>query len=382
MAIALQDQGLRQRIKNDMRNSRFTVEHKLELRNYIRGNSGGILLAKMANESGRRREDLMALIDGVRPLEFYMPVRKHRETWRGEADLLVASALDEEGATLVAYDLRGRPVAISPTEAPETPTLVIVPVETDFSRPLDPMQFRNDFDQGGEAIGTLVSDIGRFDYLGGETLQMLEEPEFPECPPPPDGCGPGGPGGPGGDPDARVWRRGVSIEEYITHMRALNDHEPFFQGAPEFYLLLAGKFIDGTEFSARIPIPEGPWSGSDDDNNAKWRDFGGIPLIMWDTDLGTRIKVQCFEDDFDFSTEHTVTGSTSFPGNITLQYSVKFTIGGGDDNCGSTYIDLQNTLGEFYYIPDGVNDDNVDPTPPYYNGTSDLQWYGFGYPRT
>src|SRR5690606_7594590 len=32
-------------------------------------------------------------------------------------------------------------------------------------------------------IGTLVSDIGRFDYLGGETLQMLEEPEFPECPP-------------------------------------------------------------------------------------------------------------------------------------------------------------------------------------------------------
>lgn len=34
-----------------------------------------------------------------------------------------------------------------------------------------------------------------------------------------------------------------------------------------------------------------------------------------------------------------------------------------------------------YYIPNGIDDDLSSPAPPYYNGTSDLQWWGYGIQR-
>lgn len=152
VALALQDPGLRQRIKNDMRASRHTVEHKLEFRSYLRGESGGILLVKMAKETGKSREDLLALVNAVRPLEFYMPVPEHRESWRGDANLLVASLLKDHTVP-TAYTLQGDPVMLHAEVAPATPTLAIVPVETNFSRPLD-AKVPNKKDQGGQTIGT------------------------------------------------------------------------------------------------------------------------------------------------------------------------------------------------------------------------------------
>lgn len=369
VALALQDEGLRQRVKNDMRASRFTHEHKLEFAQYLKGNSGGILLAKMAKESGKTREEMLALLGSVEPLEFYMPVPEHRETWSGGTDLLISGSLDEENKTLVGYNLAGERVAISPDIPPETPTLVLVPVETHFATALDLRTYRNTRDAGGKSIGT-------YDFnTSCETC--LDDPG--------DGESSGGGGG-WTKPSNSVQRRGVSVEEFISHMKTPNDHEPWNLGAPEFYLLLAGKRSGGIDFSNRINIPEGPWSGSDDDNNSKWRNFaantGPIPLMVWDTDLGTRVSVQCFEDDFDWSTDHTVRGSTKYPGtNLELSYAVTFKIGAGDDNCGSSFINLQNTLGQFYYIPDGKNDDATNPAPPYYDGPSDLHWYGYGLQR-
>lgn len=153
VALALRDEGLRQRVKNDLRNSAFQWEHKLEFRSYLQGGSGGILLAKMAKETGSSREAVLALLGQVRPLEFYMPVAGHRETWRGGSDLLVASQI-EDFSVPAAYTLSGQPVALSPYRAPSTPVLVLTPVETDFSRPLDQSRFRNRNDQGGQTIGT------------------------------------------------------------------------------------------------------------------------------------------------------------------------------------------------------------------------------------
>jgi hypothetical protein len=75
-----------------------------------------------------------------------------------------------------------------------------------------------------------------------------------------------------------------------------------------------------------------------------------------------------------------VTGSTQIVG-VTVSFSADFKIGDTDDNCGSNYIDLQNSSGAFYYIPDGKDDDTTNPAPPYYNGTSDLHWAGFGIQR-
>lgn len=166
-ALAFDDQGLRTRVKNDLRLSRFTREHKLEFRSYLHGQSGGILLAKMTAASGAGRDSVERLLAAVRPLEFYMPGREQRETWTGGADLLVASLLDDEDVPSV-FDLQGNAVAVGVNEKTPLPTLAIVPVETDFTRPLEASKIRNTNDKGGQTVGTyLVACDASVEYCGG-----------------------------------------------------------------------------------------------------------------------------------------------------------------------------------------------------------------------
>jgi|GEM_PF-1978459 len=369
VALALNDAGLRQRVKNDMRLAPYS-EHKLVLADYLRGSSGGIVLAKMVRETGRSRTELLDLLRRVGPVEFYMPVAAHRESWTGGAELQVAGSLDEANTTLVGFDLAGRPVALSPVVAPETPTLVIVPVETDFTRALDPANSHNVNDRGGQAIGTLVPGAPRPSANRGPRMQMCYVD-----------CGGGGDGGGGGT--ATVQQRGISVEEMISHMKATNDHEPWDKGAPEFYLLLGGTQSSGASYEKRINVPESVWDGSNDSGNAQWRDVGALSLIVWDVDLGSRIRVQCKESDATINATIKLTGTTTFKdlNNLTLAIDVSMGVSDGDDDCGSNYIDMRNSAGDWYWIPNGVDDDLTNPTIPYLNGTSDLQWYGYGLPR-
>ena len=382
VALALNDETVRQRVKSDMRGAPF-AEHKLEFRRYARTPSGAVMPARMEGESRRERQEVEALLDGLPELEFYMPVREHRETWRGGSDLIVAASIDgdDDGRAVapVAFDLQGRPVTLSADAPPATPTLVLVRRESDFSKPMDLSRSVNVNDRDG-TIGTLqplmIEDcpelMSVINYLCGGGGGYYESP-----PPSTDPA-------PGTSPDQQ---RGISIEEVITHMRTFNDHEPWYKGAPEFYLLLAGKFQNGTDMGRRIIIPEGPWSGSDDSSNRKWHVFPEISIFTWDADLGTRVKIQCFESDLNWDTNFTVTGDTRFPrdSNRIGQISFTFRIGGSwndrDDACGDTYIDLQNTLQQWYWIPDGKDDDATYPVPPYRNGTGELEWFGRGYKR-
>jgi hypothetical protein len=213
VALALGDPGLRQRVKNDMRNSPIR-EHKLELRGYLNGASGGILLAKMAQETGLARGDILALLSDVRPLEFYMPVAAHRETWRGGGELLVASQIEDRSVP-TAYNLSGQPVALSPHSAPASPVMVLTPVETDFSRPLDLARTRNSRDQGGQTIGTY------------ETADSCGSYAVTECPT----DGDGGTGGGGGSKPRGLYMR-------ISHIP--DTREGWLKGAPEIEYHIQG----------------------------------------------------------------------------------------------------------------------------------------------
>jgi hypothetical protein len=190
-----------------MRASRHTAEHKLEFSSYLHGESGGILLAKMTKETGQSREDLLALLGAVRPLEFYIPVPEHRENWRGDDNLLVASLL-EDHTVPTAYTLKGEPVMLDAERHPLTPTLGIVPVETNFSRPLD-SKVPNRRDQGGQTIGTYCM----------ECVQPIDE----------DGSGGGGGGG-------SSLPQGI----YMEYSVVFNDGEGWLKGAPEIEVHLHG----------------------------------------------------------------------------------------------------------------------------------------------
>ena len=237
-AVALQDQGLRQRILNDLRSSRHTTEHKVAFTEYLNGSSGGILLAKMAKESGMSREDVLALVSAVRPLEFYMPVEAHRSAWRGGDDLIVAGLLDNENEAPIGWTVGGTPVVLSAEDAPATPVLSLVPVETHFDRPLG-ADFVNVGDNGGQSIGTLMPRV----QASGGPSQLMEQPcEYAynvsgtgtgpslTC----DGGGGGSTGGTGGTTTTKPG--GL----YMTYSSISDDGEAWAKGNPEIEVHIHG----------------------------------------------------------------------------------------------------------------------------------------------
>jgi hypothetical protein len=213
VAQALDNEPARQHLKRDMRAAPFK-EHKLELASYLRSKDGRALLDAMVAKSGGGEAEVFGPLAAIRPLEFYMPVAKHRESWTGKADILVASQLDES-EQIVAFDEKGRSVALDRKVAPDQPTLSIVPVETRFDQPLTPAASRNVRDEGGNAIGTLEPLA-----IKGSNLVSCGET-----------CGGGG-GGSAPPP--------LAPGLYLEFSRILDMKEPWPRGEPEVEVHIQG----------------------------------------------------------------------------------------------------------------------------------------------
>ena len=211
VAVAMDNEPARQHLKRDMRAAPFR-EHKLELKSYLQSKDGRSLLDRMAAHGGGESAVFQTLAL-IRPLEFYMPVAKHRESWTGKGDVLVVSQLDES-EPIVAFDESGRETALDRTTVPAQPTLSIVPVETRFDQPLAANASRNARDQGGNAIGTLEPlDIRASSLIScGDTC--------------------GGGGGGGGSP--------IAPGLYLEFSRIIDVKEPWFRGDPEIEAHIQG----------------------------------------------------------------------------------------------------------------------------------------------
>jgi hypothetical protein len=212
VAVAMDNEPARQHLKRDMRSAPFH-EHKLQLTSYLRSKDGRALLEGMAARTRGGESDVFGALAAIRPLEFYMPVVKHRESWTGKADILVVSQLDES-APIVAFDERGREISLDRKVAPDQPTLSIVPVETRFDQPMTQAASRNVRDLSGSAIGTLepMAPKGSSLIACGET------------------CGGGGVSA------AQTYAPGL----YLEYSRILDMKEPWFRGDPEIEVHIMG----------------------------------------------------------------------------------------------------------------------------------------------
>lgn len=232
MALALADDRARHLVLSDMRASRHTHEHKLELSRYLRPNGASHLLTAMANATQTSKDSILALVARVRPLEFYMPIPQQRETWVGSGEVVVASLLDDDDAP-IAFDVRGSRIELDGGGAPTAPTLAIVPAETDFSTPLNTAGLNNRR-ASASAIGTWIR------AASGDVRLSADEDCDPrtsktEC----DGPTSGGPGygvvpatAPGG--------------LYMTWTSLDDDGEPLLKGSPEIEAYVVGPWtIDG-----------------------------------------------------------------------------------------------------------------------------------------
>jgi hypothetical protein len=133
VALTLADPAIRQQVKRDMRDA-LNAEYKLPFTSYGRGR-GAALFHRIAYHGASSVTTLHEELQALPPLEFYMPVPEHRRTWRGDDDVVVAAQLDDADQP-IAWDTRGNRVSLSLAAPPGVPVLVLVPVETDFTKVL------------------------------------------------------------------------------------------------------------------------------------------------------------------------------------------------------------------------------------------------------
>lgn len=209
IAQSLGSNQFRGDIKKAMHDAPFR-EHKLELSKYLTPS----VLARAAAATGTRGDQITALVGRIRPLEIYVPVAEHRETWTGDVAPVVVAQL-EEGDPLIAFDSRGKTLVISPDAPPATPVISIVPVETRFNEPLTGLT-TNLRDQGGRAIGTLAT-------VAAEIVRSRAHVE--ECG---QSCGGGYSQLPG------------PIGLYMSFSRIDDMGEPWFRGDPEIEVHVHG----------------------------------------------------------------------------------------------------------------------------------------------
>ena len=230
VAVAMDNEPARQHLKRDMRAAPFR-EHKLELKSYLQSKDGRALLDRMAVLAGGESVVFGALAQ-TRQLEFYMPVAKQRESWTGNADVLVVSQLDES-QPIVSFDESGREVTLSRNTPPDQPTLSIVPVETRFDQPMPASTSRNVRDQNGNAIGTI------------EPLRVKSSSLIAcdvEC---------GGDGGGGGTVSSGGPTESIPPGLYLEFSRILDAKEPWFRGDPEIEVHIQGPYMGDAPTYAR-----------------------------------------------------------------------------------------------------------------------------------
>jgi hypothetical protein len=136
LASALAEPAARARLLEDLRDSPFP-KHRLHLKSYLRGNSGGALLAAGARRAGIRPARLNALLDSLPDMEILMPVSMDRVGWKGTPDLVVtgsalAGAEIHRRGSLSGYTVEGTPVTIPVYEPVDRPQLILVRTRQDF----------------------------------------------------------------------------------------------------------------------------------------------------------------------------------------------------------------------------------------------------------
>lgn len=312
---------------------------------------GTALVEAMARAGGVSNQEILMLADRAPTLEMYLPVPDHRASWDGSEEVIVATTLSEI-ETPFGVDLEGTEVQLSLEEAPQTVTIVLVRAES--------------FDAAGapraRSLKRVLGPSLNIDDCGSNAFQDCSDPGdgfggYGVCEPVPDG------------PDAR----GIGIRERLFCVRFLNKHEPWPGGAPEFDIRLAGT-EDLDSFAEVHPLRRIQNAVWDNKGEGDWAEIG-LNLFDIDVDMGSRVAIQCFEDDPDDDDAYNVSGTTTFDvGPVSFEFNFEDFFGDGDDNCGGYELLLKTSTGEyttFRQDKDGVPD-----------GTSDLEWLTYGIDLT
>jgi hypothetical protein len=127
IALALQEDAVRLAVRDALRDSPW-IEHKITLQEYLAGPGGEALLTTAAARGGVSVDALSARIARLPEMDFYVPSREQRLSWRGTPDVTVAATLDQDATTLDGFTSAGRAVKDA-TRHDTGVVLVLAPAE-------------------------------------------------------------------------------------------------------------------------------------------------------------------------------------------------------------------------------------------------------------
>jgi hypothetical protein len=194
IALAMRDAGRRSTLLRAMQASPWS-ERKLTLQEFAQTKAGEELMSAAAAGIGMETSRFLALVAGLPAMDFYLPFRTHRRSWRGGAELLVGTTFDGDAPELTVYAGDGSTRVLRLADGtPRQPLLLLQPAERKLR-------------------------WGQTQPRGAPTIESPDAPFvalIEECDPETaiEPCDAGGGGGGGG---------GVTPGVYITHFHGFDD---------------------------------------------------------------------------------------------------------------------------------------------------------------
>lgn len=262
-AVALRNDDFRALVVRSFRNS-TEREGKVHLQRFLDGSLGTVRrqLASLAQEPEERID---ADLRQSPSIEIYFPVPEHRREWKGDLDVLVATA-EHDRDQPVAFDPQGRRHLLSADRPPATPVIALGRAEQSFREAALPS-----FD------GCMTCD--------------------------PDGFTDGGTAGGGTGTGTGGGASLISAGLYMTYAKFNQTFEGWLKGDPEFEVHILGQ--DGTTNAMKSYQCAGEKAGAPyqyDQNGTEW---SGSVLLFSQGQLdsykaqhpGQGIRVLLVEDD-------------------------------------------------------------------------------------
>lgn len=183
LALALSEPAVRVQLRNAMRQSRFH-EHKLVLQEYAATREGERLVAAAARHAGTDAATVRGWIAALPALDFYLPIRTHRQAWRGGDNVVVGFTANQDQPGLTGYRTDGAALRLDRRGATASQVVVIL-------HPAEPKSARQDGEAPADAIEVMSLGDPPGDFC------TVNDPDC--CTPEnPSGCTEPGGGGTGG----------------------------------------------------------------------------------------------------------------------------------------------------------------------------------------
>lgn len=124
LALAMRDPSIRRQVHRAMRASRFN-EHKLVLQDLVNTPDGENLLSAATKSA----------IANLPALDFYLPFKTHRQTWKSTTDVYVAVTFDPDAPAITAYGTNGQTLTVRQADGvPAVPLIILHPAEPKSTR--------------------------------------------------------------------------------------------------------------------------------------------------------------------------------------------------------------------------------------------------------